>query len=153
MGSSVALSTFTLLSALSVSKPFHPQTQTLDPLNFPFSPPSGAWLPPFTLHAACVTWTWEVLHTSGAVSTFSVWLISLSAVSSRCTHTVTRVMHSCSFLWLNSIPSFTCVCMYLPYFVSPYKSWYILGLVPSFGYCESCCCVHGHPPPTPWHNI
>ena len=34
-------------------------------------------------------------------------------------------------------------CMYVPYFGYPCICRWTFGLLPPFGYCESCCCEHG----------
>ena len=89
--------------------------------NFPFSPPSRAWLPPFTLHAVCTTWTLEVLHTSGPVQR-PVRLAYFTRHSVLTAHPYCNVsclpLPLCGRVVFHYSPA--CVC--LPYFVSPYKS-------------------------------
>ena len=74
------------------------------------------------------------------VYSFSIWLISLSIMPSRCIHVITEGKISFVFLkWLNHIPLYVCMYAYThthihtQHFLYPFVHWWTFRLLPYFG--------------------
>ena len=71
---------------------------------------------------------------------FSVWLISLSIISSKSIHVVTDGKIS-FFSWLSNVPLCVCVSMYIEH-LYPFIYQWELRLLPYLGYCKHCFNEH-----------